>query len=247
MRNQSLLLAIGGIVFLMLVGALIGSGTEHGLSTPHTSRSSGSAPGGAPQLPAGTDVAAWARSAAPDVDIPERVLRAYANAEVLQHKKTPSCRLSWTTIAGIGSVESRHASSRGAELGDDGKVSPPIIGIALNGSTGGTRAVSDTDGGKLDGDARHDRAVGPMQFLPSTWKRYGADGNGDGVADPQQIDDAALAAAGYLCAHGRDVGGSGWWSGVKAYNASMSYARDVWDAADEYASLAAGAVSASGR
>ena len=45
-----------------------------------------------------------------------------------------------------------------------------------------------------------DRAVGPMQFLPASWARYGADGNGDGVRDPHQLDDAALAAAAYLCA-----------------------------------------------
>ncbi len=45
----------------------------------------------------------------------------------------------------------------------------------------------------------YDRAVGPMQFLPGTWGRWGSDGDRDGVSDPQDVDDAALAAARYLC------------------------------------------------
>ena len=76
-----------------------------------------------------------------------------------------------------------------------------------------------------------------MQFLPTTWARFGADGNGDGVRDPHQIDDAALAAARYLCADGRDTAsGQGWWDGVLTYNRSTAYARLVWAAADRYAS-----------
>ncbi len=49
------------------------------------------------------------------------------------------------------------------------------------------------------------RATGPLQFIPSTWERWGSDGDGDGVADPQDIDDAAYAAARYLCASGADL------------------------------------------
>lgn len=44
-------------------------------------------------------------------------------------------------------------------------------------------------------------AEGPMQFLPAAWTEYGADGNGDGIADPFEPADAIGAAADYLCAH----------------------------------------------
>ncbi|MDN4645902.1 lytic transglycosylase domain-containing protein, partial [Arthrobacter sp. PsM3] len=84
-----------------------------------------------------------------------------------------------------------------------GQSSGPIVGPSLNGA--GLAAIADTDAGVLDGDARWDHAVGPMQFIPSTWNLAGRDGNGDGTADPFNIDDAALSAATYLCAHGRDL------------------------------------------
>jgi membrane-bound lytic murein transglycosylase B len=119
-------------------------------------------------------------------------------------------------------------------VGADGATRPSIIGPPLDGSPG-VREILDTDGGRLDGDTTFDRAVGPMQFLPGTWARYGADGNGDGARDPNQLDDAALAAAAYLCADGRDTAsGEGWWAGVLTYNRSVDYARLVWAAADRY-------------
>lgn len=233
-RTQSLLAAIGGILALIVLVSLA-TGPDFGPSLPRTPVDRQSAPPASAPLPAGTDVVAWARATAAEADIPERTLQAYANAELRQRERTPDCRLSWATLAGVGRIESRHATFRGAEPGPDGRVDPPIIGIPLDG-TGGTRRVADTDGGRLDGDPVLDRAVGPMQFLPGTWARYGADGNGDGVADPQQVDDAALAAAGYLCANGRDVADADdWWRGVLAYNASGDYARDVWAAAADYA------------
>ncbi|MET0187838.1 MAG: lytic murein transglycosylase [Pseudonocardia sediminis] len=242
MRNQTLLLCVSGIVLLMIVAAMATGGPPRRYSPPPTSGLgiSGEASRDTPlprtaPLPANTDTVAWARANADRADIPERTLRAYANAEIAQRRSNPGCGLSWVTLAGIGSVESNHATYRGADLDDAGRVDPPIIGIALDGS-GGTAAIGDSDGGRLDGDSGGDRAVGPMQFLPSTWATYGADGNGDGVRDPQQIDDAVLGAAKYLCSGGRDTtSGSGWWSGVLAYNASEDYAREVWTAADSYA------------
>jgi hypothetical protein len=49
------------------------------------------------------------------------------------------------------------------------------------------------------------RAVGPMQFIASTWRRVQVDGNGDGRGDPDNIYDAALGAAVYLCAGETDL------------------------------------------
>jgi membrane-bound lytic murein transglycosylase B len=80
----------------------------------------------------------------------------------------------------------------------------PIRGIHLDGRAG-VALVRDTDGGKLDGDPNFDRAVGPMQFIPSTWAVSGVDGNGDGMKDPNNIFDAALATAHFLCAGSGDM------------------------------------------
>jgi len=65
-----------------------------------------------------------------------------------------------------------------------------------------------------------------------------ADGNGDGVADPQNIGDAALAAGRYLCAGGKDLAtGAGWWQAILSYNNSVIYVQNVFAAADGYAPL----------
>lgn len=182
----------------------------------------------------GLDLPAWAAETSASTGVPERALAAYGAAEIAQRAATPGCRLSWSTLAGIARVESAHGGLR-ADLGDDGVSTPLIVGVALDGSDG-VREILDTDGGELDGDTTYDRAVGPLQFLPTTWARYGADGNGDGARDPHQIDDAAAGAAAYLCAEGRDTAdGPGWWDGVLTYNRSGSYARTVWAAADRYA------------
>lgn len=188
-----------------------------------------------PVLAPGTDLPTWAASVSARTAVPARALRSYGGAELAQRAATPNCRLSWSTLAGVGRVESDHGGLGRAVLGDDGRSQPPIVGIALDGSRG-TREIRDTDAGRLDGDPAFDRAVGPMQFLPTTWAQYGRDGNGDGVRDPNQLDDAAHAAAAYLCADGRDTAsGEGWWDGVLTYNRSVAYARLVWAAADRYA------------
>ena len=239
-RIRSLAAGVGGILALVLLVALGLLVTGPGPGGPgRTPVDRDSPPPAAATLPDGTDPVAWAGATAPGADIPERTLQAYANAELRQRERTPECRVGWATLAGIGRIESRHGTLRDAQVLPDGRVQPPVVGIPLDG-TNGTRLVPDTDGGRLDGDPDLDRAVGPMQFLPETWERHGADGNGDGVADPHQIDDAALAAAGYLCSGDRDVTDAGdWWDGVLAYNASGEYARDVWSAAAEYAARTA--------
>lgn len=120
-----------------------------------------------------------------------------------------------------------------------GYSTPRIVGPALMGES--TATISDTDQGKWDGDSRWDHAVGPMQFIPSTWQRWGADGNGDGVADPNQIDDAALATARYLCSSGSLTTATQWRSAVFSYNHLDSYVDAVAAIANRYsASVAAG-------
>jgi hypothetical protein len=186
-------------------------------------------------LPADVDLAAWAAATAERTGVPARALQAYGGAELAQRAATPGCRLSWTTVAGIARVESDHGGLGRAVLDADGVPRPRIVGVPLDGSSG-VREILDTDGGVLDDDTLYDRAVGPLQFLPTTWETYGADGDGDGVRDPHQIDDAARGAAAYLCAEGRDTAdGAGWWDGVLTYNRSGEYARLVWAAADRYA------------
>lgn len=177
---------------------------------------------------------AWVARIAAASDIPTRALAAYGGAELRLAVERPGCHLSWTTLAAIGRVESDHGRYGGGGLDAAGVASPAIVGVALAG--GDTLRVRDTDGGALDGDAVWDRAVGPMQFIPSTWASAGRDGNGDGVANPQQIDDAVLAAAHYLCDAGGDLSQSAnWIRAVAAYNPNIAYNNRVADAANAYA------------
>ncbi len=140
----------------------------------------------------------------PNLDIPLVALDAYLQAEVSLAASDPSCRIEWWMIAGVGRVESRHGTIGGRSVNADGRPSRPIIGIALDGGPG-VRAIVDTDGGELDGDTEWDRAVGPMQFIPETWTIRGRDGDDDGIRDPHNLYDAALAAGRYLCRLGGDL------------------------------------------
>lgn len=176
----------------------------------------------------------WAEGINMPMDIPAAALAAYGNAAETMRQTRPGCGLAWTTLAGIGHVETRHGRYRGASLNDDGYALPPIIGIKLDG-TPGFADIPDTDGGRWDGDSEHDRAVGPMQFIPESWAKYGRDANGDGVADPNQIDDAAIAAARLLCESGGDLSqAENWQRAILAYNASQEYVMQVRDAAAAY-------------
>ncbi|MFD0505869.1 lytic transglycosylase domain-containing protein [Streptomyces chiangmaiensis] len=133
--------------------------------------------------------------------LPASVFAAYRRAEEELARSAPRCRLRWQLLAAIGQVESGQA--RGGRVTRDGTTVTPILGPRLTG--GAFAVVADSDGGAYDGDTVYDRAVGPMQFIPSTWARWGADGNGDGRTDPNNVYDAALAAGRYLCAGGRDL------------------------------------------
>ncbi len=128
--------------------------------------------------------------------IPSRAVQAYQQAAV-----AAGCGIPWTLVAAIGRVESNHGQFGGATLLADGRSDPPIVGIPLDGRPG-VAEIKDTDGGKWDGDTTYDRAVGPMQFIPSSRATFGVDGDRDGTADPFDIDDAAASAAKYLCRAG---------------------------------------------
>jgi membrane-bound lytic murein transglycosylase B len=170
----------------------------------------------------GLGVAIDVRALATDA-IPARALSAYQRAESVMLQADASCHLSWQLVAAIGKVESNHGRFGGALMTDDGVVHPAILGPRLTGSAGTSR-IPDTDAGLLDGDKRLDRAVGPMQFIPSTWSVVGVDADGDGRRDPQDIDDAALAAAVYLCGGSDDLSSlQGQRRSVHRYNHSSAY------------------------
>ncbi|GAB3254647.1 lytic transglycosylase domain-containing protein [Nocardioides dilutus] len=175
---------------------------------------------------------AWVAVNATNAGIPLPALRAYANAQL---DGPEGCRVGWTTLAGIGWVESQHGTVDGRTLGGDGRPSTPILGPALDGEP--FAAIAATPETTLwHGDPDWDHAVGPMQFIPSTWSTWGQDGDGDGVADPNDIDDAAATAVAYLCADGHDLtSGAGWADAIFGYNHDDSYVASVHAAASEYA------------
>ncbi|MDX3487191.1 MULTISPECIES: lytic murein transglycosylase [unclassified Streptomyces] len=159
-----------------------------------------------------------------EAGIPASILAAYKQAEQTVATTDPTCRLPWQLLAAIGKVESGQA--RGGRVDTNGTTTSPILGPALNGQ--GFALIKDTDGGAYDSDAVHDRAVGPMQFIPSTWASWGQDANGDGRKDPNNIYDAALAAGRYLCANDRDLAiAADLDKAVLSYNRSTEYLRTV--------------------
>ncbi|GIH90678.1 hypothetical protein Psi01_13080 [Planobispora siamensis] len=78
-------------------------------------------------------------------------------------------------------------------------------------------------------------AQGPMQFMPATWKAYGVDGDGDGVADIWSPYDAVPSAANYLCANGAGQGGKKLEKAIWFYNHSWSYVSKVMAISEAYA------------
>lgn len=182
---------------------------------------------------AGTEQVVATSSAA---GIPAAALAAYQRAETVIDDADRSCHLTWQLVAAIGRVESNHGRFGGNVLDSDGIARPGIYGIPLNGRHGTTK-VSDTDAGAFDRDKVWDRAVGPMQFIPSTWSVVGVDADGDGQRDPQDINDAALATAVYLCSGSDDLATTaGQRSAVYRYNHSTAYVDLVLQIMDAYAS-----------
>jgi hypothetical protein len=185
-------------------------------------------------LPAGTERGSSSLVTLDGTGIPVRALEAYRVAATLVGSADPSCHIDWALLGAIGRVESDHARFGGNQLDSSGVARPGIFGIALDGSHG-TARILDTDHGRLDRDTVYDRAVGPMQFIPGTWRVAGVDANGDGVKDPQNMADAAAATAVYLCSGGGDLSRpDDLRSAILRYNASDSYAAMVTAIANAY-------------
>jgi membrane-bound lytic murein transglycosylase B len=157
--------------------------------------------------------------------IPATAVQAYGNATLREAAADPGCHLGWTTLAGIGTVESVNGTIGGRTLLTSGYSSTPITGPALDGRHG----YADVG----DGAGGYARALGPMQFISSSWQRWAADGDGDGVGNVYDIFDAALGTAAYLCADGGDLAtASGWSAAIYSYNHSEAYVREVYAAAN---------------
>lgn len=225
-RIELLLTVVGAVAVIAVVAAIM-------LGRPVVSRPPGSATDVVESPPVAVDAAptpvaetiapapqtrvdpTWLAATAAAAGIPERALLAYAAATLELADRDPSCGVGWATLAAIGWAESAHGSHEGAAMSASGVVAPGILGLPIGG---------DTDGGAVDGDPDIDQAVGPLQFIPDTWARWGSDGDADGVADPHDIDDAALTAARYLCAaSGGMTTASGWQAGIAAYNPDPDY------------------------
>ncbi|WTC58708.1 lytic murein transglycosylase [Streptomyces cellulosae] len=161
---------------------------------------------------------------AAEAGIPATVLDAYKQAEATLRTKKPGCNLPWQLLAAIGKVESGQA--RGGRVTADGTTVTPILGPQLDGN--GFALIRDTDNGAYDGNRMYDQAVGPMQFIPSTWEWAGRDGNGDGRRDPNNVYDAALAAGHYLCRFDWDLSEQGdLRKAILSYNNSTDYLNTV--------------------
>ncbi|MFC8568215.1 lytic murein transglycosylase [Streptomyces sp. NPDC057245] len=166
-----------------------------------------------------------------EAGIPATVLDAYKKAEAELRQSKPGCKLPWELLAAIGKVESGHA--RGGRVDADGTTIGKIIGPQLDGN--GFALIKDTDNGVHDGNSTYDNAVGPMQFIPSTWAWAARDGNGDGKEDPNNVYDAALAAGHYLCRNNWDLSDQGELkSAILSYNNSQDYLTTVLSWLEHY-------------
>jgi hypothetical protein len=227
-------LAAAGVVAAASIGILTdhSGGPAAEASLTHGGGAPVTADGGTPPAPEDTpraqvEVVADVSASIPDLPtnltengVPAMALLAYQRAAAAITALDPGCHLPTALVAAIGKVESNHA--RGGQLDASGTAINPILGPTLNG--GPFAAIADTDGGRLDGDSTWDRAVGPMQFIPSTWRSSGVDGNGDGRADPENIFDASLATGHYLCGGGRDLDiRSDVDAAIRRYNNSDAY------------------------
>ena len=78
--------------------------------------------------------------------------------------------------------------------------------------------------------------MGPLQFIPTTWRELGRDGNDDGSTDPDNLYDSALTAVAHLCLRepGNYADRAELRRALIAYNASGRYADDVMGWIERY-------------
>lgn len=179
---------------------------------------------------------AWARPISNATGIGVTALRPTGMPQKSSVSSILSAVFPWTTLAGIAGTESKHGRHHGARVSPNGDTSPPIRGPQLDGTNGNMSMVDPQTPTRADGSPNYVRAEGPFQFLPETWQRFGVDANGDGRADPDNIDDAALSAARYLCvSSGGDMTtAKGWMKALMVYNQSRAYAEEVSARANAY-------------
>ena len=223
-RSRGVALAVLAVGITVGPAILLAGG---GMSSSYTDASGGLVPGGmersdqprlellgasgvlpslqavSPELIASlTAPAAPSAGPAPPVTIPAVVADAYRRSEQVLAQQDPECGLRAPLLAGLGRVISDHARSGGLDA--RGRTIGPILGPRLDGSPG-LAEIPDSDEGRLDGDTLWDRASGPMQIIPAVWQRVGADSDGDALADPHNVYDAALAAGRFLCEERLDL------------------------------------------
>jgi hypothetical protein len=216
--------------------------------SPRTAQPTPALPSSAPAVPSGSplptpptpptrpadQLGPWAARISAQIGVPPVAIQAYGYAAEAMRTGDPQCHLGWTTLAGVGQVESSHGQSSGAVLEVSGRSTPVVIGPALDGR-GGRALVHDTDAGAFDGDSTYDRAMGPMHLLPAEWRRYSVDADADAIADPYDIDDATLALARLLCAGPEDLSQlSGWNAAIARHHPGTAYATSVFAVADNY-------------
>jgi membrane-bound lytic murein transglycosylase B len=243
-----LIIVVGCVVGVGIIAAIVFLAAPSVVAPVKQAVGEGPAPRWVPAAPvtvatspgpgvAGQADAHWIAAVAKKTGIPARALEAYAGVAIVNPQVQPSCGIGWNLLAAIGEVESRHGTIFGGTITANGDAVPAIYGVSLDGVS--TAHIPDSDGGAIDGDPTGDRAVGPMQLIPQAWRNWHVDGNGDGVENPQNIDDETMAAAHYLCRAGGDLGTeSGWRTAVLAYNSSDQYVDEVARYAAVYAASA---------
>jgi len=133
--------------------------------------------------------------------------------------------LPWPVLAAVGWVESHHGQGRVNPV--TGQVAPPILGPPLDGRAGRARIA---DPSQPDGWAR---ALGPMQFLSTTWAAWGRVAPGRiGPPDVQNAWDAIYGAAAYLCGTAGRI--TDLHAALLRYNHSERYVADVLAKAAAY-------------
>ena len=148
-------------------------------------------------------------------EIPPYLLAHYQSA--------PACSgLPWQIVAAIGWVESRHGDGRVDPV--TGNTAPPIIGPVLDGSNGNEALPATAASTAWTGDPRWQHAIGPMQFLASTFLAWQTSGSAN-AADPNNAYDAIATAGRFLCNGQTTIGSVS--AAILRYNNSATYEADV--------------------